>query len=196
MAGRKSRVLSMEEVRGLFAELQFLRSLYRNCLSEKAAVDAWSGPDGVHQDFIFRNTAVEVKGLSGRERSAVRISSEDQMEALCDNLYLFVMRLSEMPDSDRAFSLNDAVRRITAELTDGEALEQMSARLAAYGYVELREYDEPKLLVAGQRCFKVVDGFPRLIRSALPEGVLRVAYDVELEKIAPFECDMGRIWES
>jgi hypothetical protein len=118
------------------------------------------------------------------------------MEALCDNLYLFVMRLSEMPDSDRAFSLNDAVRRITAELTDGEALEQMSARLAAYGYVELREYDEPKLLVAGQRCFKVVDGFPRLIRSALPEGVLRVAYDVELEKIAPFECDMGRIWES
>lgn len=196
MAGRKAKVLSPEEVRGLFAELQVLRSLYKNGLSEKAAVDAWSGPEGVHQDFIFRNTAVEVKGLSGRERSTVRISSEDQMEALCDNLFLLVVRLSEMPDSDRAFSLNEAVRRVIAELTDGEALEELSVRLASYGYVELREYDEPKLLVTGQRCYRVIDGFPRLIRSEVPDGISRVAYDIELEKVASFECDIERIWES
>ena len=71
--------------------LQKPSSLYQNHLDEKAAMEAWCGPDGAHQDFIFGNTAVEVKSLSGRERSTVRISSEDQLESLCDDLFLVVI---------------------------------------------------------------------------------------------------------
>jgi hypothetical protein len=194
MAGRKSRLLSVEEIRGLFAELQFLRVLYGEHLEEKAAVEAWSGPDGVHQDFIFGNTAVEVKALSGRERSAVRISSEDQLESVCDNLFLGVFRLGEAPDSDHALSLNALVRQIESELTDASAMEELSKRLAAYGYIELREYDEPRLIVTGRHIYRVTDDFPRLVRSALPVGVLRVTYDVGLDKIALFECAIDRVW--
>ena len=40
------------------------------------------------QDFIFDNTALEVKTLSGRERNSVRISSEDQLDSLNDRLFL------------------------------------------------------------------------------------------------------------
>ncbi|MBN0154644.1 PD-(D/E)XK motif protein, partial [Pseudomonas aeruginosa] len=87
LSGR-SQHLSIEEVRGLFAEIVFLTELIDRQMSSSDAVEAWLGPERSHQDFIFGNTAVEVKSLSGAERSSVRISSEDQLESLNDALFL------------------------------------------------------------------------------------------------------------
>jgi len=39
--------------------------------------------------------------------------------------------------------------------------------------------------------YHVVQGFPRLIRSQLPIGIDRVAYDIRLEAITPYACDSG-----
>ena len=194
LAGKKKRMLSLEEIRGLFAELLFLRSLYQLHLSEKSAIEAWCGVEGSHQDFIFGNTAVEIKSLSGKERNTVRISSEDQLESLSDNLFLKIFRLDDMPDSDRALSLNDAIRRIENEIMDAEALENLSAKLAGYGYLPLQEYDIPKLQIVSVYVYRVTEEFPRLIRAHLPEGVTRVSYEIELEKISPFEVDQEQIF--
>lgn len=195
LAGKKRRVLSLNEVRGLFAELHFLRSLYREHLTETDALNAWCGPDDVHQDFIFGNTAVEVKSLSGRERRSVRISSEDQLEALSDNLYLMIFRLTEQSDSDISLSLNDLVEAIGRELKKAEAIEELSLKLAVYGYVELREYDAPQFLVSGRASYRISESFPRLVRSTLPDGIVRVGYEIELESISDFECTPSDIWE-
>ena len=81
LAGRGQQ-LSADGVRGLFAELLFLGELIDRKMPSKDAVDAWLGPERFHQDFIFGNTAVEVKSLSGAERNSVRISSEDQLESI------------------------------------------------------------------------------------------------------------------
>ena len=194
LAGRKRRVLSPAEVRGLFAELQFLRVLYDGHLTQSEAVNAWCGPEGVHQDYIFEDTAVEIKSLSGRERNSVKISSEDQLEALSSNLFLMIFRLTEQPDSDQSLSLNSLVTQIEQEMTDSHALEEFSMKLAANGYVEIREYDEPAFLVSGQKCYRVRDEFPRLVRSELPGGVIRVGYEIELESILEFECVISEIW--
>lgn len=195
LAGKKARLLSPEEIRGLFAELQFLRTLCQGHMEEEAALMAWCGPEGGHQDFIFGNTAVEIKALSGKERSTVRISSEDQLQALCDNLYLKIYRLSDMPESSQAISLNTMVKLLEHELTDSTALELLSARLVAYGYVEMRDYDEPILAVTGQQIYRVEHDFPRLVRSQLPQGLTRVSYEIELETIMPYECNESKIWE-
>ena len=196
LASRRVRLLSLEEIYGLFAEIQFLRLLYSDCLPEEAAVDAWCGPDRVHQDFIFGNTAVEIKALSGIERSTVRISSEDQLEALCDNLFLTVFRLNAISESEHALSLNEAVRQVEKELSSPPALEKFATQLAAYGYVELRDYDEPRLVIVGQRTYRVTETFPRIVRSELPEGLARVGYAIELEAIAKFECKTTEIWSN
>lgn len=196
MSGRKSRILSAEEVRGLFAELQFLRFLYQGRLSEKAAVDAWAGPEGSHQDFIFGNTAVEIKSVSGKERSTVRISSEDQLETVCDNLFLVIFRLSAMPESAQSMSLNTLVRLVEQELNGTTAVEELLRRLAAYGYVDIADYDTPEFVVATQHAYSVGKDFPRLIRSHIPDGIVKVAYDIELEKIATFKCDIERLVEN
>lgn len=197
LAGRNSGGLSPEQVRGLFAELQLLKALYGERLSTSEAVAAWCGADRVQQDFIFGDTAVEVKSLSGRERSAVRISSEDQLESLTGNLFLMVYRLSELAESDQALSLNGLVQLVERDIAEGEALEQFSRKLAAYGYAPLAEYDAPRLLVSDTTSYRVVEGFPCLIRSTIPQGIARLSYDIELESIRPYVCDqtefLGRL---
>jgi hypothetical protein len=105
-----------------------------------------------------------------------------------------IFRLDNISDSDRALSLNDAVRLIENELTDAVALEEFSAKLAGFGYIPIQEYDLPKLLKISAHTYRVTEDFPRIIRAHLPEGVTRISYEIELEKISPFEVDTGQIF--
>ena len=193
LSGR-SQHLSIEEVRGLFAEIVFLMELIDRKMSSRAAVEAWLGPERSHQDFIFGNTAVEIKSLSGAERSSVRVSSEDQLESLNDALFLRVYRLSSLADAAGARSLNEIVAAVQARLGEADAVEAFDRKLVAHGYAPLPDYDEPRFVVSDVRSYRVGDGFPRLMRSQLPTGIANVAYDIRLETITPYECDEAAIF--
>ncbi len=188
LSGR-SQHLSAEEVRGLFAEIVFLTELIDREIPSNVAVEAWLGPERSHQDFIFGNTAVEVKSLSGAERSSIRISSEDQLESLNDALFLRVYRLSNLAEAADARSLNELVTAVQARLDKSEAVEAFDRKLVAHGYAPLPDYDEPSFIVSDVRSYQVSDDFPRLMRSHLPTGIAKVAYDIRLETIAQYECD-------
>ena len=194
MAGRKAKVLTAEEVRGLFSELLFLQNMLSQGFSENDALESWQGPETSHQDFIYANNAVEIKSLSGKERNTVRISSEDQLEGVNDNLFLRIYRLVDMPESDKSRSLNAMVREMENQIQDSDALEKLSVKLAKAGYVELREYDTPEFIVAEENTYRVSDEFPRLIRSEIPEGIVRVGYEIQLEAVRPFLCAADRVW--
>ncbi len=188
MSGRAQR-LSAEEVRGLFAEITFLLELLASGMPCIGATAAWRGPDRSHQDFIFGNTAVEIKSLAGTERSAVRISSEDQLESLNDELFLRIYRLSDNADSESSRSLNKIVGMALAKLDEAAAADEFDRKLAAYGYAPLPDYDQPHFVVTEVRSYRVEKAFPRLARSKLPVGIDRVSYDIRLEAIDEFKCD-------
>jgi len=194
LSGRGAQRLSPEEVRGLFAEITFLLELIDNQVSITVAVEAWLGPERSHQDFIFGNTAVEIKSLSGAERSTVCISSEDQLESLNEGLFLRIYRLSNLPDANGARSLNEIIATVENRLRDSEAVAAFDRKLVAQGYAPLPDYDEPLFVISKVRSYRVENEFPRLIRSQLPHGITKVAYDIELEAIAPYQCDSAAIF--
>lgn len=194
LAGRAQH-LSSEEVRGLFAEIIFLLELLDQNMPSIAAVEAWLGPERSHQDFIFGNTAIEVKSLSGTERNTVRISSEDQLESLNDALFMRIYRLSSLSETPGARSLNEIVTAARTLLDEANALEAFDRKLVAHGYAPLPAYDQPHFVISEVRSYRVGDGFPRLIRSELPAGIANIAYDIKLETLAPFKCDGTSIFE-
>jgi len=49
-------------------------------------------------------------------------------------------------------------------------------------------------VISKVRSYRVENEFPRLIRSQLPHGITKVAYDIELEAIAPYQCDSAAIF--
>lgn len=194
MAGKKGRVLSAEEVMGLFSELKFLQQMLGEMKTGLDALEAWQGPETSHQDFIFSDTAVEVKSLSGRERNAVKISSEDQLESLSSNLFLKVFRLVDMPESKASISLNELVNAVEGMLTEAEAIEMFDTKLAKAGYVQMHAYDKPKFIVAEEQTYRVESEFPRIVRSELHTGLTRVGYEIKLESIRDFLCADKDVW--
>jgi Putative PD-(D/E)XK family member, (DUF4420) len=194
LSGRGGQRLSPEEVRGLFAELTFLLELIDNQASATTCVEEWLGSERSHQDFIFGNTAVEIKALSGSERSTIRISSEDQLESLNDALFLRIYRLSNLPDAKSARSLNEIVETVENRLGEAEAVVAFDRKLVARGYAPLPDYDEPLFVVSEVHSYRVESEFPRLVRSQLLAGITKVAYDIELEAIAPYQCENATVF--
>lgn len=196
LAGRKSKILSRQEVLGLYSELYFLNDLLTtdNHIHD-FIVSAWVGPDDSHQDFIFSNTAVEVKAISGRERNSVRISSEDQLESLVDHLYLKVYRLGEtVSESKAANSLNSLVKLIDEKLYDQEACELFYRKLSIAGYLPLAEYDNPLFLVLREQTYVVREGFPRISKSFLSPGILKVSYEISLSSLEDYSTSNDIKW--
>lgn len=195
LAGRGGPRLTPEKVLGLFAEVKFLDELLSAGFPARESVEAWLGPERSHQDFIFGNTAVEIKALSGTERSKTRISSEDQLESLNDSLFLRIYRLSSLPDAAGSLSLNELVTSVESKLDDAEAGTEFDKKLTDYGYAPLTEYDSPTFLVTGIHTYEVLDGFPKLIRSEISAGIVDLSYSIELEVIAPYRCDNAKVFE-
>lgn len=192
LAGKNTRLLSPEVVRGLFAELCFFRQLYSTTLSHKDAFTAWYGLDSVQQDFIFYDRAIEIKSISGTDRNTVHISSEDQLESLQDKLFLVIYLLNENTDPLNANSLNSLVRKIEAELEDPELRIEFLNRLANFGYSPLTEYDKPMFVISKQHQYRVNTEFPKIVRSKL-KGIQNVSYQIQLEYIDSFACAIDEV---
>jgi hypothetical protein len=193
LSGNTQR-LSPDQVRGLYAELTFLLELLDGRLPPANATDAWRGPDRSQHDFVFGDSAVEIKSLAGTERNAVRISSEDQLESLNDNLFLRIYRLSDITGAHASRSLNGIIEAVRELLADADAADAFDRKLAACGYAPLPEYDEPRYIVSEMRTYLVRSGFPRLVRPMLPTGIFRVSYDLALEAIDAFKCAGSQVF--
>jgi hypothetical protein len=185
--------LSADEIRGLFAELVFLLELLDWSFTPKAAIEAWLGSEMSQHDYELPNSAVEIKSLSGAERNAVRISSEDQLESLKESLFLRIYTLAPLQDATAGRTLNGIVREVEDRL-DSESLTDFDRKLAARRYAPLPDYDEHSFIVSEVRTYRVAQGFPRLIRSRLDVGIRAVRYEIELEHIAFFQTDNDKVF--
>lgn len=195
LSGRRPRVLTLEEILGLFGELTFLEELgERTILSDVGRVHAWTGPDDVQQDFVFHDRSVEIKSLLASDPRTVRISSENQLETIQPRLFLVTYLLSECAVAQDGHSLNQVVSSVRNGLTDPEAASDFDGKLISLGYLPLPDYDLPFLRVTTARLYEVRDEFPRLVRSRLPAGIVRVGYQIQLEAIAVFECSTDEVW--
>lgn len=193
--GRISGVLTPSEVQGLFAELHFLAELLDSgSVSQEEVIRGWKGPDRAQQDFILNDTAVEIKSLTGQNRSKVRISSEDQLYSHLSRLFLRVYMLAEVYGSDGE-NLNSLVRRVSTRITLDTLRHIFETTLHISGYIDLPEYEQPQFVVKSCYTYLVSDGFPRIIQKTLPVGIQAVSYDLLLAVIEPFRVNEAEILE-
>lgn len=190
LSGKRTNLLSKTEVQGLYAELSFLaEQLESTPENERLIVDAWQGPEGIHQDFILDDVAVEVKSVSGNQRGKIRISSEDQLDSHLSNLYLRVYFLAEFHAGNDGESLNAIVQRIRQCLTYNDSRDQFEQKLQSARYIDIPEYDRPGFFVNNCQTFHITNDFPRITRSNLSSSIIAVAYDIVLAGIQNFTVD-------
>ncbi|WP_282028449.1 PD-(D/E)XK motif protein [Paracoccus marcusii] len=178
--------LTLEEQRGLVAELAVLRDLSAR-FGPLTAVDAWKGPEGSAKDFELSTMLIEVKARRGAAHPKITISSDVQLEAVAGfSLYLRVLDV-DTAIASAGLTLTDHVAMTGAVIApDLTAFDLWERRLAAAGF-DPADVDERRVWKIGKsRTYEVKGDFPRLT-PPLPHGVGDVRYSINLHLCAPYE---------
>jgi hypothetical protein len=180
-----SQGLTDRQLRGLFGELWFLKTVAMKRFDHLTAIHGWNGPLGSPQDFQLGEGLVEVKTvLPGAHK--VSISSADQLENGSTPLQLAVVVI----DISQGTSPVELVQQLRQELVDTPvALTEFDIRLAELGYTDRPEYEQLHFAVQSIRYYPVTKDFPRITLSTLSAGISRVTYDLDLLQCGQYRSD-------
>jgi hypothetical protein len=168
--------LTDRQLRGLFGELWFLKTVAMEHFDHLTAIHGWNGPLGTPQDFQLGDGLIEVKTVLPGAHS-VSISSADQLENGSTPLQLAVVVI----DISQGTSPAELVKQLRQELLiTPVALTEFDIRLAELGYIDRPEYEQLHFTVQSIRYYPLTEGFPRIILSELPAGISRVTYELDL----------------
>lgn len=175
-------------LRGLMGELLFMLHNVIPTRDPLAAVTAWTGPLGGHQDFSFPDRLYEIKTIR-TGAPTIMVSSEEQLDAVCVPLDLAVVTLDDADASGQnsITPLSLVERLMSIFESSPDATDMFESRLIEAGFVRREEYGSKQYMFAGIRTFAVTDGFPSIVRSKLPAGIRKVSYEIQLESCLVFE---------
>lgn len=162
------RGLGRKQTLGLFAELEFLKTILN---AGKANIQSWIGPTGASQDFDINGVFIECKNRT--KQNTVEISSLEQIDPKLDLLIYSV----EVVDDFDGLVLDELVEEIKESLPP---LEQnlFENSLLKTGYLANKNYSEP--LIAREPLFHNVDEtFPHL-KVGDVAGLIRAKYTLDL----------------
>ncbi len=173
--------LSLEQVRGLYAELCVLEHLLIQNAGSASAVEMWRGRQGLH-DFANGGRSLEVKSSTVRSDPLVSISRLDQLdETQVEVLYLCFVPLDEGEDDGE--NLPDTISRLRNILRpNSTAAQRFDDLLVAYGYHDTQAglYSDIFLRSGQRQLYRVSEGFPRIRIDELSEGIVSGKYSIRL----------------
>ena len=176
--------LSEKTVIGLIGELSFIKDMTEYGIN--IASDLWNGPFNAAQDFQGNYVAIEVKTAVSNSLDRVHISSEEQLDdSERDALFLAVYRVER---NDATGITLPALIEDTARMLSERQRVSFYAKLICMGYSE----DDASVYSKGysvkeQKVFSVKEGFPRVLRLDLPQGIMDITYQLSLQCCEGFE---------
>lgn len=179
---RTSNILTIEEIKGLIAELIVLKEIFIPKYGEEKAIKSWMGPLSGHKDFEVDSTWYETKGIS-ENALYVTISSLEQLESDVDG-HLIVTRLEKTSETNSlAINLNSMVADVIGLIEDVDILELFKTKLEAVQYYYSDEYFKYCFVKKGLQSYLVNNNFPRIRRKDVHYGIGNVKYTILLDSI-------------
>lgn len=196
-------VLGVERQRGLFGELLLIASVIAPRMGWSAAVDCWKGANQAHQDFQFDRGAIEVKTSAAKQPTAVRITSERQLDDTgVGKLFLHVYVLDEREVSgelgSNGESLPGIIARVRAALSaDVVAAARFEEKVLLAGWLDQHasRYENRRWKVRSEHTYRVETGFPRIVERELSNGVGDVSYLLNLAACEQFSIPEGAMMD-
>ena len=186
--------LSPEQIRGLLAEMSFLDVLLTEYPdAAEQILHSWYGPERLQHDFIFKDLAVEIKSISSIDKRSVKISSLHQLETNLSELYLYVATVLEAPENaPDKINLNRMVSNLKDklnQLNDAELRAIFEQKLLESHYIPDHYYDNDYYIIRHLNDYTVADDFPRLYSGLIPNGILNVSYELDLNMIDLYKSE-------
>ena len=175
-------LLSVNRQKGLIGELLYLEEQI-HAIGEDKAVQAWVGPEGIDQDFIFVDTWSEIKTTTIASDSIV-ISSIQQLDGIFPGSLIVFFMDKTTSSGKNVVSLSGLVDRIKLIL-NSENKDTFMCKLALVGFLETdaKAYAEVRFIVKEKRAYKVDVSFPKLTGENVPSEIVNVRYELSLSAI-------------
>ncbi|MBX5128509.1 PD-(D/E)XK motif protein [Rhizobium lentis] len=174
--------LSRSDIIGLIGELLVLE---RTLSADPKLLPSWEAPaHGLH-DFHSRGHALEIKTGLGPSPS-ITISRLDQLDTTgLRRLDLIHVKLIEAPDGR---TLNDILTSIRRMVPGG--VPQFDNAVLGRGLLPGdAARNAPRVQMRSMDCYSVADGFPRLLRAALPVAITDATYTLDVRALSSFATD-------
>ncbi len=186
--------LSPEAQVGLFGELKVMVDVLM-CGGQLAKVlRAWRGCKGAAQDFQFEGWALEVKTSRAAILERVSVSNVQQLdEDALVPLFLTVVHVQASPVAGE--TLVELVARVRERVGD-VGREALDDGLMEVGYLDIHDtlYSGTKYGILEVLHHEVRDGFPRIQREQLPDGVKKVRYDISIDAARGFRVSESAVY--
>ena len=176
-------IMSSSLQKGLIGELLYFNDMLAVETTQQV-LNAWVGPEGSDQDYIFDKYWAEVKAVSA-SANIVEISSLQQLDR-SDLGFLEVFFLDKTTSKGaQTISLPEIIKGIREKITDAHELDEYNCKLTKYGYCDkdAEKYQESRYRYAEKRCYRVDGLFPRLTRANIPVSVVSAQYGLSLSAI-------------
>jgi hypothetical protein len=189
------RLISKEKQRGLFGELNFLKTIINRTPDNVSCVISWMGPHGSNQDFIKGNSAVEIK-TSKATTPSIHIASELQLDrTVIDNLFLTVVHVDEINKGENTlFKLIKDLKE--AFVNEPELLRLFNEKLDLTGIAEGEEqyYKDFGYVIRSQKYYLVQDGFPVLTNTIINnDAIHNVRYQIDISSCRSSEVNEEQV---
>lgn len=179
--------LSEKVVIGLIGELSFIKELKMAGVDD--ASDFWNGPIKAAQDFQGEKVAIEVKTVSANKLENVHISSETQLDSE-DREALFLIAYRVERNDATGIKLPDLIQQVSGMLNEQQRT-RFWAKLICLGYInENKNLYTKGYSLKENNTFLVKDGFPRILRADLPQGVMDVKYMLALQSCDEYTVEL------
>jgi hypothetical protein len=188
--------LSPEAQVGLFGELRVMADILLERMDHSAVVRAWRGCRKAAQDYQFNTWAMEVKTSRAPILDRIAVSNVQQLDEDGKSpLFLTVVQVHANPTSGE--TLPQLVERVRGRV-DFECLELLDSGLVEVGYLETQAhlYAETKYDLIQVLHHEVRDGFPRIRRNDLPDGVKKVRYDISIDAARGFRVGEEAVYRT
>lgn len=178
-------IMSENEIRGLLGELIFLKEIMIKKYGISKSLESWIGSSMSHKDFEIDDTWYELKTIK-ENAITVEISSIEQLESsLYGELALVKLEPSNLTINN-PISLNNYIKSIENLLETKEQINLFYKKLEERNYFYVEEYDKYVYANKGIDKYRVVEGFPKISNNDLKDGIVRVSYQIFINKIRDF----------
>ena len=177
-------ILTENEIRGLIGELIFMFEKY----GIEKGLNSWIGSSKAHKDFEIEDTWYEVKTI--RENAlTVKIHSLEQLDS--KNLgNLILIRLEPSNKSINEYiDLNGYVEKIKNKLINDKQKMLFLEKVKEIGYFYTEEYDKYTYRLKKIERYLVNNEFPKITKRELRDEIVRVTYDIEIDRIRSFKIE-------
>ena len=156
---------------------------------EKVVIN-WQGPKRNKRDFVFEQTALEVKSTLAQTNTNILISNENQLDCnYPDKLKHLYLKVFIFELIDNGFTLIDCANKLLELVQDVNFKTMIVANLLKLK-VNINTYKPVcKFAVQGTRFYEITNQFPKITKDMLSSEIFDVKYRLKLDALRTFETN-------